>query len=138
MRSLKVLVIDDEVFIRKMIIRVLSDLGVKAVFDASNGEDGMQKMKESGKDLDIVLCDLEMPGMNGLAFVKQLRASPDSFNPKIPVLIVSGHSEDESVRKVAELGINGFLVKPISKKDLENRIKASVGNPMTDATKLEN
>ena len=131
MSSLKILVIDDEVFIRKTIMRVLNDLGVEEVIDASNGAEGLMKIKELDGKFDIVLCDLEMPNMKGLAFVNELRKLPEDQNPKVPVLIVSGHSEDESIRTAAELGINGFLVKPVSKQKLENRINAAIINPIT-------
>jgi len=138
MKSLRVLVIDDEFFMRKTIIRVLNDLGVENVFDASNGAEGLLQMGKIGKDLDLVICDLEMPQMGGFEFLNQLRKLPENLNPKIPVLIVSGHSEDESVRKVVELGINGFLVKPISKQELANRINAAIISPVTEPTKLKN
>ena len=135
MTSLKILVIDDEAFMRQLIVRVLKDLGAGGVHEAGNGSEALKQLTERSNDLDLVICDLEMPTMDGFEFVQELRAMADPALQKIPVLIVSGHSEEENIRKAVGLGISGFLVKPISGQALENCISDALLNPMIKPAK---
>lgn len=132
-----VLVIDDEAFMRDLIVRVLREVGVVNVETARDGSNALAIVTRPGTSIDVILCDLEMPKMNGLEFVRQLRSSHLAPNPKVPVLIVTGHSEEGNVREAVQLGINGFLVKPISKKALEQRIKKALSSQATDPNKLD-
>ena len=75
--SLHVLVVDDEVFMRQLIVRVLTEIGVKQIYDAENGKDGVTTLKNFGRTIDLVLCDLEMPEMDGFEFVRQVRGKAD-------------------------------------------------------------
>ena len=124
--SLKILVIDDEPFMRQMIVRLLEDLDFENITEAANGVEGLQKVIEMGQELGLVICDLEMPSMNGFDFVRLLRALPESSHAGVPVLIVSGQSQEENVRAITELGINGFLVKPVTSRELAERIPAAI------------
>ena len=73
MTSLKILVIDDEAFMRQLIVRVLKDLGAGGVHEAGNGSEALKQLTERSNDLDLVICDLEMPTMDGFEFVQELR-----------------------------------------------------------------
>ena len=126
--NIHVLVIDDEIFMRKLIERTLRDMDVGLVSLAENGIDGLMQVKRAGSPIDVIICDLEMPEMNGFDFVKTLRNDSEVPNTNVPVLIVTGHADEETVRNAASLGINGYLVKPISKKGLESRLTKAIGN----------
>jgi len=126
-RNLHVLVIDDEIFMRKLIERTLHDIDVGVVTMAENGVEGLMQVKRAGSPIDVIICDLEMPEMDGFDFVKALRSDDEVPNPDLPVLIVTGHADEETVRQAAELGINGYLVKPISKIALEKRLAKAIG-----------
>ena len=130
--SLDVLVIDDEPFIRKLIARMLFELGVKNVVDAEDGADGMNKVRQSRKGFDVIICDLEMPNMDGFGFVRLLRNDKTISNPNVPVLILTGHSDEDSIHKSIQLGINGFLTKPVSKTNLEKRIMLALASSFID------
>ena len=93
-------------------------------------------MKEHSGDLDLVICDLEMPEMDGFAFVRRLRAMVGEVS-KLPVLILTGHNEEKSVRDAVELGIDGYLLKPVSGKDLEQKINEAILSPMIDPDSLK-
>jgi two-component system, chemotaxis family, chemotaxis protein CheY len=133
MEALNILVIDDEAFIRTLIVRLLRDLGVKKIVEAGDGAEGLKKVTSQ---TDLVICDLEMPNMDGFEFVRQLRALDSIPNPTLPVLILSGHREEASVRGAINLGINGYLVKPVSKQALEAKIYKAVTSPMIDPSLL--
>ena len=136
-KNLRILVIDDEPFMRKLIIRVLYELEIERVTEAADGAEALQKVEDSMNALDLIICDLEMPNMDGFEFVKNLRGMKEFPNANIPVLIVTGHSETESVQGAVEAGIHGYLVKPISKKTLEQRIVAALTSPRIDPEKLK-
>jgi two-component system chemotaxis response regulator CheY len=130
--QLRVLVIDDEPFMREILTRVLRDLGVRTVVVANDGKAALEKCKVLGTRLDLVICDLEMPVMNGFQFVAALRSSTDPVRKDVPVLIVTGHGETDYVKQAIGLGINGFVVKPISQNVVEQRIRKALATPIID------
>lgn len=132
MHALEILVIDDEPFIRKLIGRMLFELGVKQVVDAENGHDGLTKLKQSRKGFDVVICDLEMPTMDGFGFVRLLRNDKTMPYQNVPVLILTGHADEDNIHKAVEQGIQGFLTKPVSKANLEKRIMQAIKSPTID------
>ena len=136
-KRLRILVIDDEPFMRKLIIRVLDELEVESVSEAADGAEALMKVNDSANSFDLIICDLEMPNMDGFEFVKRLREMTGSPNVNTPVLIVTGHSEPESVQSAIEAGIHGYLVKPISKQSLEKRIIAAMSSSVIDPGKLK-
>jgi two-component system, chemotaxis family, chemotaxis protein CheY len=126
--SLRILVIEDETFMRRLILRVLNELGIKLIEEAENGAEGLTQINKSAGRLDLIICDLEMPIMNGLKFIENLRQGKAGDGTKdIPVIILTGHSDEDNIQTAVQLGIQGFLVKPISSAALEKRIKSSVG-----------
>ena len=135
--KLRVLIVDDEPFMRKLIIRVLYELEIERVAEAGDGAEALEKVKDAMNALDLIICDLEMPNMDGFEFVKRLREMTGFPNADIPVLIVTGHSDPESVKSAVEAGIHGYLVKPISKQALEKRIVAALTSPEIDPKMLK-
>ena len=135
--NLRILVIDDEPFMRKLIIRVLYELEIVRVAEAGDGAEALEKVKDAMNALDLIICDLEMPNMDGFEFVKRLREMTGFPNADIPVLIVTGHSDPESVKSAVEAGIHGYLVKPVSKQALEKRIVAALTSPEIDPERLK-
>ncbi len=135
--KLRILIVDDEPFMRKLIIRVLYELEIERVAEAGDGAEALEKVKDAMNALDLIICDLEMPNMDGFEFVKRLREMTGFPNADIPVLIVTGHSEPESVKSAVEAGIHGYLVKPVSKQSLEKRIVAALTSPEIDPERLK-
>ena len=136
-KKLKFLVIDDLPFTRQIIVRLLEELGVQRVNVAADGVEGLKAFDDSVEGFDLIICDLEMPNMDGFEFVMKLRERAPHPNADVPVLIVTGHSETEIVHKAVEAGIHGYLVKPISKQALEKRIIAALSSPVIDHDKLK-
>lgn len=129
--SVRALVIDDEPFIRKLIIRLLFDIGIKNASEAENGSKGLNMIIQSKKDFDFIICDLEMPTLSGLEFLKNLRKHPEVRNKNIPVVILTGHSDEDNIYDAVMTGIHGFLTKPVSRNDLEAKVNlALTGKPI--------
>lgn len=109
----KILVADDEMFIRKGILSILNrnlDEPVKCV-EAKNGIEALRKTKEEKPDL--VITDINMPGCDGLEFVKVLKES----HVRTTVIILSGHENFEYAKRAMALGIKEYVMKPIKKAE---------------------
>jgi len=134
--SLKVLIVDDEAFMRTLIVRILSEIGISDVQTARDGAEALRLIGERNTVPNIIICDLEMPEMDGFEFVRRLRANDSPVLQSLPVLIVTGHAEPANVYDAVNAGIHGYLVKPISKKALEGRITAALTSPPIDPAKV--
>jgi two-component system, chemotaxis family, chemotaxis protein CheY len=130
--KLHVLVVDDEPFIRHLVCRVLLDLGYRSTLEAENGDQGLKALRTAAWPVSLVVLDIAMPKMDGLAFLRYLRTDPASKYKQVPVVMLTGHSEIETLRECAKLGIHGFLAKPVSKANLEKQIKRALSSPAVD------
>lgn len=133
---LKILLVDDEPFIRKLVSQMLMDLGVTKIIQASDGAEALRIFLAETPSIDMILLDLEMPKIGGFNFLKFVRSANESSNSKVPVIVLTGHSQHENITKAAKLGIHGFLVKPVSKAKLILQIKRAMNEPMIDPTKI--
>lgn len=131
-RAMRVLVIDDEDFIRRLIARVLYQLGIKQVVEARDGAEALVLIKQPKTIVDVIICDLEMPKMDGIEFVRQLRSDENVTVSRTPILILTGHSVEKNIEEVVELGIHGFLAKPVSTGVLEERLISAMSSPPID------
>ena len=131
-KNVHVLLVDDEPFMTKLVDRILKDLGVILVTTASDGADGLEKlakMQASRHPVDIVVCDLEMPNMSGLEFVKQVRDGFSDVPPTLPIVVLTGHAEEETVHRAVGLKISGYVVKPVSRNTLDKRLRQALAAP---------
>jgi two-component system, NtrC family, nitrogen regulation response regulator NtrX len=113
----KVLIVDDEVSIRQSLSGIIEDEGYGVTL-AQSGEDALDKIR---KDMpDLILLDIWMPGVNGLAVLEEIK----KLNPLVPVIIISGHGTIETAVKATRMGAFDFIEKPLS---LE-RILVSIQN----------
>ena len=119
----KILIIDDEPEICKMVTEFLFDAGYAASY-ALNGPDGLAMIKKDSPSL--VLLDIGMPGMNGLEVMRLIH---EQF-PSLPVVILSGQSDTETVKKLAALGASEYLTKPIHLETLLDQfVRDMIGTP---------
>jgi two-component system, chemotaxis family, chemotaxis protein CheY len=125
--AIKVLVVDDEQYMRKVVRTMLLAIGVKIIYEAEDGHAGLESICRHQPD--IVIVDWEMPGMDGSAFVRMIR-SPKTFPfPDVPIIMLSGHGDRWRVVEAAKLGAHEYLLKPVSTKALHERIAAILTIP---------
>ena len=106
LQSVKILFVEDETDLVTIISDTLNKL--KANFEtAENGQVALEKFKEHN-DFDLIVTDINMPIMNGLELIKNVR----EFNKEIPVIIMSAHTEPEYIKSAEELGVDNYLLKP--------------------------
>jgi two-component system, chemotaxis family, chemotaxis protein CheY len=109
--SAKILVVDDSSMIRREIGRALSEAGF-TVLEAVDGVDATRKVALT-RELRLVICDVDMPRMNGIEFVERMNAS----DSRIPVVMLTTESRPDLIEHVKTLGAKGWIVKPF-KPDL--------------------
>jgi two-component system, chemotaxis family, chemotaxis protein CheY len=124
---LKILVVDDNQHMRKLVVAILSAFGVMQVYEAADGEHAWILLRDANPD--IILLDWQMTGMTGLEFVKSVRTSPESPNPFVPIIMLTGHTHIDHVRLARDAGANEFLAKPVSVKAILSRLTAVIEHP---------
>jgi CheY-like chemotaxis protein len=123
----KVLVVDDEHFMRKVVHTLLTSIGIGAVFEAADGLEGLDVIRQERPDAAIV--DWNMPKLDGPGFVRLVR-SPLTFSyPDIPIVMLTGHGERSRVIEALQLGVNEYLLKPVSGHALQERLVSVLINP---------
>lgn len=119
----KILIVDDEPEICKMVVTFLNDAGYSASY-ALNGPGGLDKIE---KELpSLVLLDIGLPGMDGIEVMQKIHQK----YPALPVIILSGHKDVETVKKMIHYGASEYLTKPINLETLLNQfVKDLIGPP---------
>jgi DNA-binding response OmpR family regulator len=118
--SLRVLIVDDEPYMRKVVRTMLLAIGVKFVIEADDGMSGLEAIRKHMPDLVIV--DWEMPLIDGAQFVRMVRSPMDFPAPDVPIIMLSGHGDRWRVIEAARVGAHEYLLKPVSTKTLLDRI----------------
>ncbi len=124
---IKVLVVDDEPNMRKVVRTMLMGMGVRSIYEAADGPTGLETIRALAPE--VVVLDWEMPGVDGAGFMRKLRAPASFPYPDVPVIMLTGHGERSRVLEAMRLGVNEFLLKPVSVKALRERLIAVLANP---------
>jgi len=121
------MIVEDNPFMRIILKQLLRALGVIEMAEATDGAQAFSVMKTF--EPDIILIDWEMQPLDGLDFVKLVRTGDDSPNQYVPMIMVTGHSEQNKVTQARDAGINEMLIKPLSARTLFSRIRAVIERP---------
>jgi len=117
---MKVIVVDDSLVMRKIIVNVVEALGYEGVH-ATNGQNLLEILEQYGDEVGLVLLDWNMPGINGIEALKTMQRN--SRFRAIPVFMVSTESEDVKVEEALASGAKGYLSKPFTPEELATKIK---------------
>jgi two-component system chemotaxis response regulator CheY len=117
-----ILTIDDSPSVLQMVSLTLTSAGYK-VIEAANGSEGFSKA--IANRLDAVVTDLNMPGMNGLEFIRKYRATPASTG--VPIVFLTTETDDGLKREAREAGATGWISKPFRPEQLLAVIKKVAG-----------
>ena len=118
--GLRILIVDDEPFVRTTIKAALRMIGQFIVSEAADGETALGLVHANKPEL--VLCDINMQTMSGLEFVRRLRNDDDPTLRDTAVMMVTGRADVLSVQSAGRLKIDGYLVKPISPRQIRARL----------------
>jgi CheY-like chemotaxis protein len=125
--QLRILLVDDNHHMRVLLIELLRAVGISKVFEAGDGAEGLQMMRSH--PVDIVMTDLAMEPLDGIDFVRLLRNAPDSPNQMVPVIMVTGHLTLRRIQEARDAGVNEFVAKPITARNVLERLQQIVDNP---------
>ena len=119
MKKIRILMIDDNIELISMIKEYFNNhASIEVVLEATDGEKGLNLAKEKQDEYDVILLDLIMPKRDGLTIIEELNAA--KIDKKI--IVLTSYSGGDMIRKVSELGVNYFILKPFELEDLERRI----------------
>jgi two-component system chemotaxis response regulator CheY len=121
--GLRVLVIEDDDSIRQMLCQMLRRLRITQLVEAENGEIGLQRVHEAASGFDLVICDWNMPRLNGLEFMARAR----EHQAGLKILMVSGRNDLQSIVEAKRSGVTGYIVKPFSQQELKSKIEHVAG-----------
>jgi len=117
----RILVIDDDRYIRSGCARIFQKDGW-SVTCADDGDQGLKEILNSPDSYDVILLDLLMPGMSGIEVLAQILA----FNPKLPVIIMTGLATADSVTEVVRKGAYGCIAKPFTPDELRTIVRKAL------------
>jgi len=119
--SWNILIVDDSSLTRKIVKRVIemTEMDVGQFLDAENGEEALKVLHQS--NVDLVLSDLNMPQMNGVEMVHQMKSTADTKS--IPVVIISTESKTSRIRELLAEGVKDYLHKPFTPEEFKELIQ---------------
>lgn len=114
------LIVDDSSVMRKIVERGLRQAGISltTVLEAGCGTDGLEILKKNR--VDLILSDINMPKMDGLEFVRQLREL--NLAPQAPIIMITTESSEEHVRQALLAGAQGYIRKPFTSEQVKERV----------------
>ncbi len=122
--ALKVLIADDSPLMRQVLRGMLEMIGVRRFAAASDADSALDQIQRFNPDL--IITDWNMPPTDGLGMVRKLRTDPSTPNPFVPVIMVTGYTEEHRVLEARDGGITEFLAKPVTAAALYERLRAVV------------
>lgn len=117
-KNMKILVVDDFSTMRRIVKNLLRDLGYTNTHEADDGNTALPLLKTG--NFDFLVTDWNMPGMEGIELLKNVRADPDLKS--LPVLMVTAEAKREQIVEAAQAGVNGYVVKPFTAGTLKEKI----------------
>jgi CheY-like chemotaxis protein len=125
--KLAVLIIDDNANMSKIIRTILKGLGVVHVYEAGDVAEGLTLVRQYA--IDLAFVDYQLGFMDGLDFVRMVRNAHDSPNPYLPIVMLTGYTEQHRVEAARDTGATEFCAKPVTAAELFKKIAQVVENP---------
>ncbi len=116
--SATVLVVDDEIHMRRLAARIL-ELGGYSVLEAASGDEALSIVEQTPPD--VITCDISMPGMSGFEFLAAIKAMPSAAN--IPVIMLTALGQNKDISRATALGAAAYISKPFSSAKLIETIQ---------------
>lgn len=123
--ALSVLIVDDDPDFRELLKLALEKLGVGKVAAAGSAKAGLELIEAGSTDVQLILLDLDMPDVSGVAFLHSIRSSQDPKIAKLPIVIVSAFDSERVKEGVEPFGVLGFLGKPPNMTELQRLLESA-------------
>jgi CheY-like chemotaxis protein len=123
----QVLIVDDNRQMRLLVRALMRAFGMRRCIETADAAEALEILRTA--PVDIIITDFLMDPIDGVEFTRMVRRAPDSANPFVPIIMMTGYSERSRVRQARDAGVNSFLVKPISAKSLLDHVTAAILDP---------
>jgi two-component system, chemotaxis family, chemotaxis protein CheY len=127
LEALRIMVVDDNPHMRAILHSILDGMGVRHIADAPDGATALETLRKW--PADIVLADYHMAPVDGVEFTYLVRNSPDSPDPFLPIIMVTGFADKPRVFEARDAGVTEIIVKPITARALIDRMNAVIFRP---------
>lgn len=127
LHKISILVVEDIIPMRQILVGVLEEFGVGKIYTADHGGEGFSQFQKHRPD--IVITDWMMSPIDGLEMIKMIRTHPASPNRLVPVILISGYSALSRVTEARDMGVTEFLTKPFTGGDLAKRLAHIINKP---------
>ncbi|MGL5335714.1 MAG: chemotaxis response regulator CheY [Enterovibrio sp.] len=117
-KNMKILVVDDFSTMRRIVKNLLRELGYTNIIEADDGTTALPILRNG--DVDFVITDWNMPGMQGIDLLKHIRSDADLKH--LPVLMITAEAKRDQIIAAAQAGVNGYIVKPFTSIILKERL----------------
>lgn len=118
------LVVDDNHHTRTIVSAILAAAGATSIREAADGQAALKVVRDVG--IDIAIVDFQMSPVDGVQFTKLIRTSPESSNPYLPIIMMTGDSAISRVHQARDAGVTEFVTKPLSPKSVLARVNAVI------------
>lgn len=125
--KLALLIIDDNANMSKIILAILKGMGAIHIYEARDVATGLSICRQYA--IDIAFVDYQLGFMDGLDFVRMIRNAHDSPNPYLPIIMLTGHTEQHRVEEARDTGITEFCAKPVTAAELFKKIAQIIEYP---------
>ncbi len=125
--STSVLLVEDEKFSQRFVARILDKIAIAGGVVAGNGAAEIEHLNDEKSSIELIICDIEMPGMDGWEFVHIIRFGEVPQYKNVPILMLTGADTQKNVRRGKYHKVNAFLVKPPDVDTLRNRMLEALG-----------
>ena len=122
LRRVTVLAVDDDPDSLNLQKKILDRLGVRNVINTTGVVDAFGQLNDDEGFINVILLDLNMPGKDGISFLKKLRKNSNERVASLPVIVVSAEEMEDFEEDLSELNIAGYLKKPVVPELLESEI----------------
>ncbi len=124
---MKILIVDDSLMDRKLLMNVLKKKGIEnEVLQATDGEEGLKVLSDNYKDIGLILLDWQMPNMDGIEFMEGVVNVPAVSNIPIIMITASGSEDSKSHARQVNPRLAGYVIKPYKPDDLIQLIKQNL------------
>lgn len=133
--QLRILVLDDNTYMCRIVQTILASFGAKRVSVANDGDTAMELLRR--QDFDIAIIDHLMKPMDGLEFTRAIRTDNDSPNPNLPILMMTAYTERHRIEAAKIAGVNTLLVKPFTPAELYRRVIYAITTPPEHSSEID-
>jgi two-component system chemotaxis response regulator CheY len=123
--AFNILIVDDSPIMRQVIKKTvrISGIDIGEIYEAGNGKEGLQQARDNW--IDLILTDINMPEMDGITYIKELKG--DEVLSSIPIIVISTEGRDEVVKEALSLGASDYITKPFQPEEIGNDVLRVLG-----------